>query len=162
MSICARNFSLGEFAQSKSYPHLVQPVPDTYLGNIYRLAIDLLQPLRALSDNPMTITSGYRSAALNVAVGGSRTSQHLRGEAADFTSPVLTLIFTSLVGGEWSVPCGQCIYYPSRNFVHLALPSPRYPMPSYHVHEPSRGLSYRRVRNLDEFTGLSLPQAFDA
>ena len=32
---------------------------------------------------PLRITSGYRSVLVNVAVGGSPTSQHLRGEAAD-------------------------------------------------------------------------------
>lgn len=33
---------------------------------------------------PMIITSGYRCAALNKAVGGSKTSQHLKCEAVDF------------------------------------------------------------------------------
>ena len=36
---------------------------------------------------PVLISSGYRSAALNAAVGGSATSAHLLGLAADFTSP---------------------------------------------------------------------------
>jgi hypothetical protein len=35
----------------------------------------------------MLISSGYRSPALNVEVGGSKTSQHMLGQAADFVSP---------------------------------------------------------------------------
>lgn len=33
------------------------------------------------------ISSGYRSASVNRAVGGSATSQHVNGEAVDFTAP---------------------------------------------------------------------------
>lgn len=35
----------------------------------------------------MIITSGYRSAELNAAVKGSKTSQHMIGQAIDFTCP---------------------------------------------------------------------------
>ncbi len=42
-----------------------------------------LQQLRDLSIKPVIITSGYRNAAYNKKVGGSPTSHHLRGEAAD-------------------------------------------------------------------------------
>lgn len=41
----------------------------------------------ALGHRPVVITSGYRSAAVNRAVGGSPTSAHMRGEAADFVCP---------------------------------------------------------------------------
>jgi hypothetical protein len=36
---------------------------------------------------PVLISSGYRSPAVNAAVGGSRNSQHMTGQAADFTAP---------------------------------------------------------------------------
>ena len=36
---------------------------------------------------PLRISSGYRSQAVNAAVGGSPHSDHLRGTAADFTAP---------------------------------------------------------------------------
>ena len=45
----------------------------------------LLDPIRAAWGGPITVTSGYRSSALNKAVGGVATSQHLKGEAADIT-----------------------------------------------------------------------------
>ncbi|MGW4953234.1 D-Ala-D-Ala carboxypeptidase family metallohydrolase [Streptomyces parvulus] len=39
----------------------------------------------ALGDVPLTISSGFRSRACNSAVGGSATSRHLYGDAADLT-----------------------------------------------------------------------------
>ena len=48
------------------------------------LCYEVLEPLRAHFDKPVTITSGYRSEALCEAIGSKKTSQHARGEAADF------------------------------------------------------------------------------
>ena len=45
----------------------------------------LLDPIRAAWGAPITVNSGYRSPALNRAVGGVATSQHVKGEAADIT-----------------------------------------------------------------------------
>jgi len=44
----------------------------------------LLQCIREHFGKPITITSGYRTAAHNAAVGGAKSSQHLLGRAADF------------------------------------------------------------------------------
>ena len=44
----------------------------------------LLQCIREHFGKAVTITSGYRTAAHNTAVGGSKSSQHLLGRAADF------------------------------------------------------------------------------
>ena len=44
----------------------------------------LLQAIREHFNKPITITSGYRTAAHNAAVGGAKSSQHLLGRAADF------------------------------------------------------------------------------
>ena len=43
----------------------------------------LLQAIREHFNKPITITSGYRTAAHNAAVGGAKSSQHLLGKAAD-------------------------------------------------------------------------------
>jgi len=43
-----------------------------------------LDPLRKHLDRPIRITSGYRSRAVNAAVGGSKSSRHMTGEAVDF------------------------------------------------------------------------------
>lgn len=52
--------------------------------NIIHLVLTILQPARDnWPNNIMDINSGYRSPELNVAIGGSTTSQHCKGEAAD-------------------------------------------------------------------------------
>ena len=43
----------------------------------------LLQAIREHFNKPITITSGYRTAAHNKSVGGAKSSQHLLGKAAD-------------------------------------------------------------------------------
>ena len=45
---------------------------------------ELLERIREHFGKPVTITSGYRTTAHNAAVGGSKSSQHLLGRAADF------------------------------------------------------------------------------
>lgn len=51
-------------------------------ANLVRLAYDLLEPARALV-GPLRVNSGYRCAPLNAAIGGSKTSRHMDGLAAD-------------------------------------------------------------------------------
>lgn len=54
------------------------------IGALFALTHAVLQPLRDELGTPVTITSGYRSPQLNSLVGGSKTCQHMRGEAVDF------------------------------------------------------------------------------
>lgn len=46
----------------------------------------VLDPLRSLYKKAIRVSSGFRSEALNEAVNGSKTSQHMKGEAADITT----------------------------------------------------------------------------
>src|SRR3990167_3566374 len=46
------------------------------------LVVHGLDPLRDLLGVPMIVSSGYRCASLNRAIGGTATSQHIYGEAA--------------------------------------------------------------------------------
>ncbi len=79
----SKNFEMREFAVSASFPHLVNPVPEMYMQNVIALVERVLQPICDETGWHDEITSGYRSPMLNRAVGGSKTSQHMRGEAAD-------------------------------------------------------------------------------
>lgn len=54
--------------------------------NLLLLASCILQPLRTVYGNPVSVTSGYRSEEVNRTVGGTAGSQHTRGEAADITT----------------------------------------------------------------------------
>lgn len=51
--------------------------------NLESLVLNILDPLRAAWGGGIIVTSGYRSVALNKAVGGSTTSAHRYGYAAD-------------------------------------------------------------------------------
>lgn len=55
--------------------------------NLERLATYILQPVRNHFKIPFSPSSGYRSMELNMFVGSKHTSQHLRGQAADFELP---------------------------------------------------------------------------
>ena len=55
-------------------------------ANIIRLVKEVLQPLRDEYQKPIVVTSGYRCYQLNKLVGGSTTSQHQLGQAADIIS----------------------------------------------------------------------------
>ena len=55
-------------------------------ANIIALIDNVLDPLRREYGNPITVTSGYRSPKLNASVGGVKTSQHQKGQAADITA----------------------------------------------------------------------------
>lgn len=56
------------------------------LQNLPKLA-QLLEAVRMHLGVPVIISSGYRSKAVNDAVGGAPSSQHLLGQAADFIAP---------------------------------------------------------------------------
>lgn len=59
------------------------PQDPVVLGNLTRLAQQVLQPAITHFDLPMFVTSGYRCPQLNAKIGGLPQSQHLVGEAAD-------------------------------------------------------------------------------
>jgi hypothetical protein len=65
------------------------PSPEI-IANLTALCVNILEPLRANFNAPIVITSGFRCPKLNKAIGGSTTSQHCRGQAADFTIPGFT------------------------------------------------------------------------
>lgn len=59
------------------------PHDDEVYDNLKYLARTVLQPLRDWAGVPLVVTSGYRSPALNKRIGGSPTSFHSLGCAAD-------------------------------------------------------------------------------
>lgn len=54
--------------------------------NLTALVDNVLDPLRSIYGKPITVNSGYRCPELNKAVGGSATSDHVKGFAADITA----------------------------------------------------------------------------
>ncbi len=82
----------------------------------------LLQPIRD-EWGAVLVNSGYRSEAVNLAIGGSSTSQHCKGEAADIRTPDADLWEVYL----WildNLLFGQCIYEEkgAAKWIHISLP----------------------------------------
>lgn len=78
------NFSHWEFVVSETAARRGignTPTPEHW-DRLETLARNILEPLRAAC-GPIRITSGYRSPALNTAIGGAAQSQHCLGEAVD-------------------------------------------------------------------------------
>lgn len=79
------HFTLEELIRSDEALRLgIRNVPDEQQqDNLRRLCEEILEPLRALLGRPITVTSGLRVPVLNTIIGGSQTSDHCHGRAAD-------------------------------------------------------------------------------
>lgn len=83
-------FSWAEFERtSQPYPN---EIPAVARVNIRLLVQRCLDPLRRRLDRPVRVTSGYRSAAVNEAVGGHPQSWHKYGLAADIKVAGMTSV----------------------------------------------------------------------
>lgn len=80
------HFSLAEFTRSDVARELkINNTPnDGHIVKMGHLCVNVLEPVRAHFKRPVRITSGFRSPALCIAIGSKKTSQHAKGEAADF------------------------------------------------------------------------------
>lgn len=91
MTALTPHFALSEFTDSQTAARKgLNNVPaygTPELANLERTAQVMEEVRTILGDKPILISSGYRSPAVNSAVGGSRTSAHMSGLAVDFTCP---------------------------------------------------------------------------
>lgn len=80
-------FSFAEFEASATAAKygIDNTIPDNIKPNITALIDNILDPLREAWGSPINVTSGYRCPELNnhPAINGSRTSQHMAGQAVD-------------------------------------------------------------------------------
>lgn len=79
------HFNLAEFTRSESAKrHGVSNEPTAeHQANLKVLCEKVLEPVRIFNEGPLNISSGYRSKNLNHFIGGSLSSQHCEGKAAD-------------------------------------------------------------------------------
>ena len=82
----SKHFTLEEFEKSQTATRkgIINKAGAGEIKNLGDLCYEVLEPVRAKFDKPVTITSGYRSPELSEAIGSKATSQHCLGEAADF------------------------------------------------------------------------------
>ena len=123
-------FDFEELVYSKrALDNKIQNIPSWYaVEKLNQLAVTVLDPLRKKLGKPINVTSGFRSEKLNTIVKGSKTSQHLKGEAADLDCSNNRLLFDTakamIESGE--IVVGQLIWeYGTKkapSWVHISLP----------------------------------------
>lgn len=119
------NFTINELTYSKTaIKNGIDNTPnDEQKQNLEKLIYTILQPIRDKFGSPIKVNSGFRCEKLNKLVGGSKTSQHLKGEAADITSKdnlkLWKLIVEMIKKGEISV--GQLINEYNLSWIHISL-----------------------------------------
>lgn len=126
----APNFTLAEFVRT-NHRSLYEANAAEALGYLepLRETAAMLQLIRNRFGRPVILHSGFRGEALNTAIGGSSTSQHRKGEAADFHVHGVGLyeVF-AWVRDESGLPYGQLILEGSipdqPTWLHLSLGEP--------------------------------------
>ena len=125
----SKNFSLDELVTSPTATRLkIDNTPnDTVVKNLKELAIKVLQPIRDKYGSSIVVSSGYRSTKLNKTIGGSETSQHCVGQAADLNlgdkklNKKLFELIAEMIKNE-EIKVGQLINEYNYSWVHVSLP----------------------------------------
>ena len=117
------HFTMSELLKSDiAEKYNISNIPDKQsLDNMLTLICECLEPIRLYINKPMIISSGYRSPRLNghPLINGAQNSQHVTGQAVDFTIKGMTpkQIIEKIKGS--GVEVDQCIN--ERNcWVHLS------------------------------------------
>ena len=123
-----KNFSMEELVASDTARMKgIDNTPDKEVeARLIQLAQQVLQPLRNSYGKPIKISSGYRCQALNKAIGGVSTSQHLKGEAVDINNgqsenKKLFLLASKMIK-EGVITVGQLIDEKGYKWLHISLP----------------------------------------
>ena len=107
---------------------------ESQIENLKLLCEYILEPIREKLNTPLYISSGFRSEKINTLVGGSKTSQHLLGQAADIqifdkkltNTDLFNIIVEMIRSGE--ITTGQCIAEKvggEISWVHISTPTDR-------------------------------------
>ena len=122
------NFNLAEFLRSAKADELgiVLDPPEPIVDNLRSLCVDVLEPIRSLfPECRISISSGWRPVAVNVAVGGSKNSDHIDGLAADFNVEGVNTYDAAMTIAKaiHTLPVKQLIYEFGR-WVHVSVAAP--------------------------------------
>jgi len=131
------HFAWEEMAFSQTAIRLgMDNIPDELKKqNIKWLCVKILEPIR-VKQGPVIVTSGYRCPELNKAIGGSATSQHCQGQAADIVVPGMKIEELFLwITEKTNLPYDQCIQE-FGSWVHIS-----------YTRERQRKQALRAIRN---------------
>jgi hypothetical protein len=121
---CGKYFHFEEFTVSAEAERQGRPIvlPAEYRGNVERLVFDCLDPFRESIGRPIVVLSGYRPLWLNEFIGGSNTSAHMTGSAADIIVPGLDNIEVAAAFIALKVRFDQVILeFPPGGWVHIGI-----------------------------------------
>jgi len=121
----SEHFDLPEFLHSQvavRSGRIIEPT-EQVIANLTRLAVEVLEPIRAMIGKPVHISSGYRPDWLNVLVGGSKKSQHMTGCAADINVEGMPPVELARRIQELKLASlNQCILeFPPNGWVHVSV-----------------------------------------
>jgi zinc D-Ala-D-Ala carboxypeptidase len=105
------HFTLAEFCTSQTAARMgkmIEPTPG-HIRNLTRLCVTVLEPLRIDLRRSIHVTSGLRPQWLNASIGGSSTSSHMDGRAADIVVPGMTPLEVCQRIAELGLPVDQAI-----------------------------------------------------
>ena len=114
-TMLTKNFALEEFTRSRKANQLgITNTPGPVeASNLLALVVNVLQPLRDAMGYPITVTSGYRSPALNQAISiSAKNSQHMKGQAADIIGKDKAQMFNFIKN---NLPFDQLIWEAGNN-----------------------------------------------
>lgn len=118
-------FTIKELTQSETaQKYNISNIPNKEQEqNLIQLIHNILDPLREAYKKPIIVTSGFRSLELNTKINGSKTSQHIKGQAADIKSKEDTIeenkkLFKLIQ--DLNLPFDQLIDEYNYNWVHVS------------------------------------------
>lgn len=126
-----KHFTLRELTRSATALRLgIENTPDERVTeNLKKLVDTVLDPLREAYGKPIIVTSGYRCPRLNSSVGGSKTSQHVHGQAADIRSVSdlpgenkVIFDIAKILMDDGKIKVGQLIDEYGYDWVHISTP----------------------------------------
>jgi hypothetical protein len=120
MTKLSENFTLEEMsATSKKLPN-TPGIPEVVA--LVTLCLMLLEKIRGVLGRPVAVESGFRCVAVNRAVGGSDTSQHTKGQAADIRTKIMSNyeLFLFIYKHRNILSFDQLIYEYDTNCCHIS------------------------------------------
>ena len=126
----SNNFTLQELVQSATATkyHINNTPNADVLANLKKLATDVLQPIRDEFKQPIKVSSGHRSPALNKKVKGAANSDHIYGAAADIHTVADTYAENKKLWdliikmkNEGKIKCRQIINEYNLNWIHVSI-----------------------------------------
>lgn len=118
------HFTLSELTRSQyAERNDVDNRPQPDIARNLKLLAEVLEQVRALAGGPIIVSSGYRSPAVNKAIGGAKHSAHLTGLAADIHCPGLSPTALAHIIKSSQIKYDQLILeYPDGNgWVHIGI-----------------------------------------